>query len=70
MPTRRFTEGKHVGRVDSTEVIYDDEELEFLKAVDAWKRKTGRQFPTCSELLEILRALGWRKVSGGQDGDT
>ena len=61
MPTRRFTEGKHVGRVDSTEVIYDDEELEFMRAVEAYKRQKGRPFPALSELLEILRALGWRK---------
>ena len=38
---------------------YQPEELEFMQAVEAYKRRSGRMFPTCSELLEIVRTLGY-----------
>ncbi|MBK6939963.1 MAG: hypothetical protein IPH13_07125 [Planctomycetes bacterium] len=40
----------------------DAEMLEFLKAIDAFKRKTSRNFPSWTEALELLYDLGWRKV--------
>lgn len=40
----------------------DAETLEFLKAIDAFKRKTSRNFPSWTEALELLYDLGWRKV--------
>ena len=42
---------------------YSEDELEFMRAVDEYKRKNRRMFPTCSELLEVLRGLGYQKVS-------
>jgi hypothetical protein len=36
--------------------------LEFIQAVDRFKRKTLKVFPSWSEILEILRALGYSKV--------
>lgn len=41
---------------------YSEEELEFMRAVDEYKRKNRRMFPTCSELLEVLRGLGYQKL--------
>jgi len=41
---------------------YTTEEIEFMQAMDAYKRSSGRMFPTCSEILEVLRDLGYRKV--------
>ena len=41
---------------------YNDEEIHFMKAMDTYKRQSGRQFPTWSEVLEVLRSLGYRKV--------
>ncbi len=38
------------------------EVLEFLQAVDKYKRKTNKSFPTWSEILTILKSLGYRKV--------
>ncbi len=35
--------------------------LEFLKAVDDYKRRNARLFPSFSEILSILRSLGYRK---------
>jgi len=40
---------------------YSTEELEFMSAMDAYKRSSGRMFPTCSEVLEVLRGLGYEK---------
>ena len=34
-----------------------------MKAMDDYKRKSGRQFPTWSEVLEVLRCLGYRQVA-------
>lgn len=40
---------------------YTAEELEFMGAMDSYKRTSGRMFPTCSEILEVLRGLGYEK---------
>jgi len=40
---------------------YTPEEIEFMSALDAYKRSSGRMFPTCSEVLEVIRALGYEK---------
>jgi hypothetical protein len=40
---------------------YTDEEIEFMHALDAYKRASGRMFPTCSEILEVIRDLGYTR---------
>ena len=42
---------------------YTNEEVEFMHALDQYKRTSGRMFPTCSEVLEVLRGLGYEKKS-------
>jgi hypothetical protein len=42
---------------------YSVEEVEFMNAMDEYKRKSGRMFPTCSEVLEVIRDLGYVKLS-------
>ncbi len=42
---------------------YSGDEIEFMKAMDDYKRQSGRQFPTWSEVLEVIRSLGYRKVA-------
>ena len=42
---------------------YTPEEVEFMNALDDYKRTSGRMFPTCSEVLEVLRDLGYAKRS-------
>lgn len=44
---------------------YSDEEVEFMRAMDEYKRQSGRMFPTCSEVLEVLRGLGYEKRAAG-----
>ena len=43
---------------------YTDAEIEFMHALDQYKRTSGRMFPTCSEVLEVLMALGYEKIPG------
>lgn len=43
---------------------YTDAEVEFMHALDQYKRTSGRMFPTCSEVLEVLRGLGYEKKDG------
>ncbi len=45
---------------------YTECEVEFMNALDDYKRKSGRMFPTCSEVLEVIRSLGYMKVSAAQ----
>jgi len=41
---------------------YSQEEIEFMNALDEYKRNSGRMFPTCSEILEVFRNLGYAKL--------
>ena len=43
---------------------YSTAELEFMQAMQEYKQKSGRMFPTWSEVLEVLRDLGYRKPPG------
>ena len=38
-----------------------DEVLEFVRAIDAYKRAKQRQFPSWSEVLEVLKQLGYER---------
>ena len=43
-----------------------DEQFEFLMAMDQYKRANQRPFPTWTEVLEVVKALGYRKVAEPQ----
>jgi hypothetical protein len=34
-----------------------------MQALDRYKRTSGRMFPTCSEILEVLRGLGYQRTA-------
>ncbi len=40
---------------------YSADEVEFMKAMDQYKRSSGRMFPTWSEVLEVVRGLGYHR---------
>ena len=42
---------------------YTAAEMEFMQAMHEYKRKSGRMFPTWSEVLEVLQALGYEKAA-------
>ena len=43
-----------------------DEQFEFIMAIDRYKRVNNRPFPTWTEVLEVIKALGYRKVAEPQ----
>ena len=42
---------------------YSNDEMEFIQAIELYKKTSGRTFPTWSEVLEVARSLGYRKES-------
>jgi len=41
---------------------YTLDEVEFMNALAEFKRASGRTFPTCSEILGVLKSLGYEKI--------
>jgi hypothetical protein len=58
-PGRRRTDDRR----SAEEGHMSDEQFEFLMAIDQYKRQNMRPFPTWTEVLEVIKALGYRKVA-------
>lgn len=56
---RRKVERRRLIDPTTCERDYSEEEIEFMRAMDEYKRKSGRMFPTWSEVLEVVRGLGY-----------
>ena len=39
-----------------------DDDLEFVKAMERYIRENKRPFPRFTEVLQVLKSLGWRKL--------
>lgn len=61
----RRTKVQRRRQIDPTtcERDYSEDEVAFMNAMDEYKRKNGRMFPTCSEVLEVIRGLGYTKLT-------
>ncbi len=61
----RRTKVQRRRQIDPTtcERDYSDDEVGFMNAMDEYKRTSGRMFPTCSEVLEVIRGLGYVKLT-------
>jgi hypothetical protein len=42
------------------------EQFMFLMAIEAFKRSNGKSFPTWSDVLEVVRKLGYRKTMASE----
>jgi hypothetical protein len=40
---------------------YSREEIEFMQAMEQYKKDSGRMFPTWCEVLEVMLKIGYRK---------
>lgn len=58
---RRKVERRRLIDPTTCERDYSGEEIEFMRAMDDYKRQSGRMFPTWSEVLEVVRNLGYTK---------
>lgn len=61
-PGRRRTDDRR----NAEEGHMTDEQFDFLMAIDEYKRQNARPFPTWTEVLEVIKALGYRKVAEPQ----
>jgi hypothetical protein len=61
-PGRRLTEE----RKSAEEGQMTQEQFDFLMAIDEYKQKNARPFPTWTEVLDVVKALGYRKVAEPQ----
>jgi hypothetical protein len=61
-PGRRLTND----RKSAEEGQMSDEQFEFLMAIEEYKKKNTRPFPTWTEVLEVIKALGYRRVAEPQ----
>jgi hypothetical protein len=64
-PGRRLSDE----RKSAEEGQLSDEQFEFLQAINEYKQKNTRPFPTWTEVLEVIKALGYRKVAEPQSLD-
>ena len=48
---------------------YSVAEMEFMMAMEEYKRRSARMFPTWSEVLEVVKSLGYEKVSSVDLGE-
>ena len=62
-PPRRKKQRRRQIDPTTCERDYNDEEISFMQALDEYKRSSGRMFPTCSEILEVVRSLGYIKLT-------
>ncbi len=44
-----------------------DEQFEFIMAIDEYKKVNQRPFPTWTEVLDVIKALGYRQVAEPRD---
>jgi len=67
LATRRTSGKRRMIDPVTCERDYSPDEVAFMRAVDEYKRRRRRPFPTWSEVLEVLGARGYRKVAGPGD---
>ncbi|MBN2590662.1 MAG: hypothetical protein JXA96_12435 [Sedimentisphaerales bacterium] len=61
-PGRRLT----LERKSAEEGQMNQEQFDFLMAIDEYKQRNSRPFPTWTEVLDVIKALGYRKVAEPQ----
>lgn len=66
VPNRRKKQRRRHIDPTTCERDYSDPEIEFMRAMDDYKRRSGRMFPTCSEVLEVVRNLGYYRLTADQ----
>ncbi len=52
-----------ISQFNCLDIVYTPEEEEFLKAMETYKARYRRPFPTWREALAVLKSLGYEKKS-------
>jgi len=58
-PGRRRSDSRR----SAEEGEFSNEQFEFVMAMDEYKRANNRPFPSWTEVLEVVKYLGYRKVA-------
>jgi len=63
-PPERRAKKERRKRIDPTtfEKQYTEDEMEFMTAMQRFKVRTGKAFPTHAEVLEVAYSLGYRRL--------
>ncbi len=61
-PGRRLTDERKAAEQGQM----SDEQFEFILAIDEYKQQNATRFPTWTEVFEVIKALGYRKVAEPQ----
>ncbi len=61
-PGRRLTDERKAAEQGQM----SDEQFEFLLAIEEYKQQNATRFPTWTEVFEVIKALGYRKVAEPQ----
>lgn len=69
MAARGKNRVKGKGHPTTSDVDYSVEELEFMQAIQEFKNRSGRKFPTWSEVLRVVRLLGYAKETSEEEFD-
>ncbi|QDT08995.1 hypothetical protein [Stieleria marina] len=64
-PRRKKQRRRHIDPT-TCERDYNQDEIDFMRAMDDYKHNSGRMFPTCSEVLEVLRSMGYVRLTEEQ----
>jgi hypothetical protein len=59
----RLRSARPTCKATSDLATYSDDELEFLRAMDRYKRERRRPYPTWTEVLAVLKSLGYGKTT-------
>jgi hypothetical protein len=62
-PPRRRKDVRTPAQETHSGADYTPEEVEFLFAMERYKRQRNRPYPTWPEVLAVLKSLGYRKVA-------
>jgi hypothetical protein len=62
-PTDTKVKSKRRRRSERNAALFDDDTVEFIQAIDAYRRRYDKSFPSWSEVLSLLKSLGYRKVA-------
>jgi len=62
-PGRRRTDSRR----SAEEGEMTSEQFEFIRAIEEYKKVNRKPFPSWTEVLDILNALGYRKVADMKD---
>ncbi len=61
-PGRRLSEERKAAEQGQM----SDEQFEFILAIEEYKQKNATRFPTWTEVFEVIKAMGYRKVAEPQ----